>query len=389
MSRDAKAFAARLAAEMEKAQLDAVVLTDAGHITYATGYKVRGSGTLGVLMPDGHVTLICSEFQKNAIADVVNPAYVRVLAHPCWIFIEDYAVPGQVKEAQPDPAEVFKMAVDCIPHVPGARIGIEPQSLNYWQYRYLAETYGEDYLIDAAPVLREAAVIKTAWEIEVLRRNAKATQQAMHKTARDTLPGTTMAQIFDLFSKYSIEALPGTTSVSHWHTIAEHFSPTTMPSSFEVSEGDLVLLDGGPDGQGYNSDLGRVYAVGGVCSDDKRDIYEALWAGHQAQLERIKPGVRICDVFDAVDRAIKRFPIMEAYGYTRGHYGHSIGCGLGAEEYPFIAPNETRVFEPGMVFCIETPYYSSKHHNFNIEDTILITQTGIEQFSTAPHTLFY
>ncbi len=390
MLRDAQAIAHRISEQMQKENLNALLLTEAGSLMYATGYKVRWGGTLGVVAPDGTVTLICSEFTKDSIADVVDEKFVHIVSYPCWIFIEDYATPGEVKEVQPNPDEIFRIAQNYIPKTSGKlRIGIEPQSLNYLQYRFLANAYGEEALTNAGPVLREASAIKTPWEIEVLRRNAKASQTAMHKTAHNTLPGTTMAEIFDMFTKYSVDALPGTTSIGHAHTIAHKFAPTTMPGDFEVKLGDLVRLDGGPNGLGYNSDLARTFAVGGVCSDDKKEIFEALWAGHQYQLDHIKPGVRMCDIFEGTDRAIKQFGFMNEYSYNRGHYGHSLGCAIGAEEYPFIAPNEPRVFEPGMVFCIETPYYSSKHHTYNIEDTILITETGIEPFSSAPHTLLY
>ena len=389
MPRDARAIASRIAAQMERFHLDALLLTNPGSLMYATGYYAIDSGMLAVVNRDGKVTFICSEFCKDSIVDVVDPAFVNVVAYPCWIFIEDYMVPGEVKEVQPDPYKIFRMAADYIPKRAGARIGVEPQDLNYAQYMFLADSYGQENLIDCQSALIGACAIKTPWEIEVLRRNAKAAQSAMHRTARDTVPGNTMADIFDMFSKYSIEALPGTITIGNWHTIAQKFTPTTMPGGFEVGLGDLVRLDGGPVGLGYNSDLARTYAVGGMCSDDKKEIFEALWNGHQYQLDHIKPGVRMCDIFEGTDKAIKKSRCMVEYGYTRGHYGHSLGCMLGGEEYPFIAPDETRVFEPGMVLCIETPYYSSRHHTYNIEDSLLITQTGIELFSSAPHTLFY
>jgi Xaa-Pro dipeptidase len=389
LSRDGKAIARQICTQMEKNQLDALLLTNPGSIVYATGYKVLGSGNLAVIAKDGTVTLICSEFIKNSVLDVVDPEVVNVVAYPCWIFIEDYAVAGEVKEVQPDPYKVFKIASDYIPKANGTKVGIEPQDLNYSQHLFLAKIYGEENLIDCRSTLVEACVIKTPWEIEILRANAKACQIAMHKTAHATLPGTTMADIFDMFSIYSLEALPGSTVINHAHTIANKFAPTMMPGGFEVQPGDLVRLDGGPNRSGYNSDLGRTYAVGGECGDDKKEIYEALWNGHQYQLENIKPGVRMCDIFEGTDKAIKESKCMVDYGYNRGHYGHSLGCLANIEEYPFIAPTETRVFEPGMVFCIETPYYSSRHHTYNIEDTILITDKGIKLFTNAPHSLFY
>ena len=41
-----------------------------------------------------------------------------------------------------------------------------------------------------------------------------------------------------------------------------------------------------------------------------------------------------------------------------------------------------------MVFCLEMPYYSSKNHSYNIEDTFLITETGVEFFTMATDSLY-
>ena len=75
--------------------------------------------------------------------------------------------------------------------------------------------------------------------------------------------------------------------------------------------------------------------------------------------------------------------------YNRGHFGHSIGCNLFCEEYPMINPAETRTFEPGMVLCVEIPYYSSFNNSYNIEDTILITENGVDRFTKSNEDIFW
>lgn len=74
---------------------------------------------------------------------------------------------------------------------------------------------------------------------------------------------------------------------------------------------------------------------------------------------------------------------------TGGHFGHSIGCSIHfAEEYPFISAHTTDVFQPGMVFSLETPYYKEFVGAINIEDSFLITENGIDRFTHAPETIF-
>ena len=106
-------------------------------------------------------------------------------------------------------------------------------------------------------------------------------------------------------------------------------------------------------------------------------IYEALYAGYTRLVTMVGPGVKLSDVFNEVVSTVQKY-IPE---YKRGHVGHSLGCNRFSEEYPFISPSETSTFEPGMIFCTEVPYYSSEFNSYNLEDTILITDNGIEFFS--------
>lgn len=40
-----------------------------------------------------------------------------------------------------------------------------------------------------------------------------------------------------------------------------------------------------------------------------------------------------------------------------------------------------------MVFCFEVPFYSSKKGSYNLEDEIVITETGIERLTKVPRSL--
>jgi Xaa-Pro aminopeptidase len=53
--------------------------------------------------------------------------------------------------------------------------------------------------------------------------------------------------------------------------------------------------------------------------------------------------------------------------YTRGHFGHSLGCNLGQKEWPWISRTERRVIEPNMVLALEMPFYIDEVGGFMIE----------------------
>ena len=98
----------------------------------------------------------------------------------------------------------------------------------------------------------------------------------------------------------------------------------------------------------------------------------------------MRPGTPISAVYRAAD---ERMQALGFPGYSRGHYGHSIGLDTFVEEPPFISATEHSELRPGMLLCLETPYYSASLGSFQIEDMILITETGHENFNTLSYEL--
>lgn len=393
IKRNQQEFTRKLQTEMAKDKLDALILTSADAIYYATGYASsflyragRAGLTVAVFTKEGTISLVLSEFEKQAAASVAQESGIHLETYPTWIYIEDYAKEGMVKDVQPDLNKTYRLAAQFVPEVNGkARIGVEPSTLPHSAWQYLSETFGEKNLVDAKNVLNEARTIKTAWEIEVLRRAAHYAELAMNKTARQVVPGMTDAEVIWLFKVISQEQSVDVLSISNAHTIGANFAPAHIPSNTRISRGDVIRLDGGPNVLGYNSDIARTFAVGGVTEKRREEIYAHLWSGYEFAVNHIGPGVKMSDVFNGIHKTLNERGFN---GYIRGHQGHSLGCSLFSEEYPFIGPEEHRVFEPGMVFCLEMPYYSSKNHSFNIEDTFLVTNTGIELFTRANPSLY-
>lgn len=376
----------KLLERMEAADMDALLLSSAEGVFYTTGcslsqlFRSRNVGN-AVVTKEGKVYLICHEFDCMG-CDKCDPSVQIEMFGGGQIYIEDSPRANEKKTAIIDSLVGLRMAIDCIPALrEGKKLGIETKCLTYPHMQFILETFGKDNVANCEMVLNEAMMIKTPWEIEVLRRNAQYAELAMHKTMAATVPGMTCAEIQALFTKLCLDMAPNLTIVNHAHTFASYYAPAWEPKLVPMQRGDLIRLDGGPQVDGYKSDLGRTYAVGNYATQDRHEVYAELWKGYQWGVDHIEPGMKICDLFKGINEQIK-IP-----GYVRGHYGHSIGCHNG-EEYPFFSPNEQRCLEPGMVICIETPFYSSRRHTYNIEDTFIITENGVEQVTHANPTLY-
>ncbi len=377
-------------AQMDRAGLDALILTAPHDIFYATGHcsrRVYRSGRVGgaaaVVNKSGRVGLVASEFEK-AVAEKARHKDVILYIYPVWIYIEDLAFDGMKKETQPDLNRTWKMVCELLDHEkPGMNIGISYKWSSMEEAEYLSQRFGRVHLLDCAKVLAEARVTKTPWEINILRRNAKASERAMYRTAKATVPGMTPQDIHHLFHQFCLEESPHMTTLSQAHTFGPVYTPAWIPGDMRLDAGGLVRLGtGGPYADGYKSDLARTYSVGGKPFEEREMLFAELYKGYECAKAHIGPGVRMCDVFRGVAS------VINIPGYVRGHFGHSISCDISGEEASFIGPEETRVFEPGMVMCMEYLFYSSKRHTYNIEDEILITENGFEMFTRTAPTLY-
>ncbi len=393
MKRNQIEFQEKLQAQMEKEGMDALLLTKPESIYYATGvasafmYMGSAVGTVLAVVPrTGNVAIVTTEFETS-LTKLENPD-IEIVAYPIFVYVADFDSAGRVKEVQPDTNRTFKMAADLIREKVGnlKKLGVERQSLPYDKMLALQDVFGADALADCGKLLIEAAATKTAWEIDVLRKNAQASDRAMHYVAQHTEPGMDELDISHLFLQGMVREGKEFTKAFNAFVIGEQFSPFEVPhASVTVKPGDMIRLDGGVRSNAYSADIARTYAVGGVVNDERRKIWEILHETSEELFKRIGPGVRMCDLFQfAQENVQKVIP-----SYNRGHFGHSIGCNLFCEEYPMINPAETRVFEPGMVFCVEVPYYSSFNNSYNIEDTVLITENGIERFTKSNEDIFW
>lgn len=391
IEREQNLIVQKLTEQMKNAGIDVLLLTAGDDIFYATGFADRNlyrGGAIGnavaVVTKDGQTGLVVSEFARQAAEQAVKN--VEIISYPTWIYIADYAKHETQKDVQPDLNKTYKLALQIIPDNYGkTKVGVRKSHLTYTAYQFLSEKFGAENIADAGQVLIEAKAVKTPWEISLLRQAAHYSEIAMNRVSKEVIPGMTEADVVQLFNTISFSLSPEVAFVSNAHTIGANFTPAFLRPFTRLNRGDLIRLDGGPNVKGYNSDLARTFAVGTSTRKEWEDLYAHLWAGYEFAVNNIGPGVKMSDIFNGIHQLLKE---RHFEGYVRGHQGHSLGCGLTGEEYPFIAPGESRVFEPGMVMNIEMPYYSSKNQTYNIEDTFLVTDTGIELFTKASDSLY-
>jgi Xaa-Pro aminopeptidase len=139
---------------------------------------------------------------------------------------------------------------------------------------------------------------------------------------------------------------------------------------------------------GYFADITRTI-VKGKAPDTIQGMYNAVRAGQALGLRMIRHGAKTRAIHQAI------LDLFEKRGFKTGKIGgrmqgffHGTGHGLGLEihEPPRVALNDT-VLAKGMVVTVEPGLYYHPVGGMRIEDSVLVTRTGIKNLTRFPKSL--
>ena len=281
-----------------------------------------------------------------------------------------------------------KSYVDCVQKAlkhagmqSGLKLGIEYNTLpSVLLNQFLSQ---EIDIVDAASAMEKARRVKTDREIELLSnaaRVADAGQMALLKASKST--GQSEFEIWaDVFEEMSKAAgIPVVVSgeiVTGERTGVVRYPGGPIPRT--IRAGDSGIMDISIRINGYWCDCCNFVVFDRQPNDNQRNYYNVSKGAFEAALETIRPGVRACDVFFAMQRVYKKNNLkMPHYG------GHQIGTAV--NEKPRIVPYDTTVIEPGMVFCFEPGAYAGEAGatGARLEKMVLVADSGIKIFNKFP-----
>ncbi len=248
-------------------------------------------------------------------------------------------------------------------------------SIDNYRIRKLKERYPMIAFNDITSLIDEMRLIKSAEEIEILRRNGKISAEAVKQAILATRPS-----VFE----YQIEAAAmhvilhnGAKGAAYPPIVGSGPNSCTWhysENSRKVKEGDLVLMDFGADLDYLCMDITRTWPVSGKFTTEQREVYAIVLAVQKACIEAYRPGVTAEEVQDHVARVMQEKG-MDPRG-LKGGIGHYVGMCVHD-----VGPRGVPLKE-GMVFAIEPAlYYPDKNIGIRIEDTVLITRDGCEVLS--------
>lgn len=394
VTRDQLEFQNKLQAKMKANGIDALLVLKPENILYSTGYLSCLAYTAGmipgmvmaVVPASGNVHLIVPELEKEAAQSMTQN--VEIHSTPTWAFIDDGTPESRAaKLRELDPLAAVKIALSIISdHKASSVIGIEKFVVTANLLRYLVETVGESNLVDSFPTLIECRMVKTPWEINMLRMGAKHTGKVIYEASRQVKPGMKFPEFYSLLNVLGqqLDSNHSITQACFIPGVGPYYGITGMQRGYTIKAGDTVKFDGGFSYHGYISDIARTWVVGEPSAAQEK-VYNALYTAFKAGLKIVKPGLKLSDLYQEVRKTVESSDVIPSY--PRGHTGHSIGVSPMLEEFPTISPAMSIELKPGMVLSLETSYFATGNApvngGYNIEDSFVITEDSYERFTTA------
>lgn len=393
---------------LSERNLDGLLLLSPENFEYVSGVSGfpvtmwrRGGPASALVSSSGRIAFVAPETAHAAVRRA-NPR-ATVMSYPLWIEQVDLAdmaasipieervalaVSGRTHERPEtyDARQVDELIREMIHQfgLAGKRVGVDMEFVPAVDMERLRGLLPDVEFVNASPLIRELRLIKTPAEIEILRRGVQISEHGIMASLEGLNEETLAFEIRARFAEACSAAARRMRELGFQSAYTGlHLGPllwAKIDPTRPAQRGDIVQFDCVAQIRGYKTDIGRTFTFG-PANDAQRCIQDALLAGFEAGLAKMRPGERFCDVFFAVQDAVRAagFP-----SYARGHVGHSIGSDIDGEEWPWFSATEERILEPGMVVAFEVPYYINGVGGFQNENDLLITESGHESFNSLP-----
>lgn len=263
-------------------------------------------------------------------------------------------------------------------------------------------------VIDVRQLLDQQRLVKTPYEIALMRQSAEIAAVAHNRAMQKTLPGK---MEYEIEAEYLHEfTRKGAQSPAYTSIVAGGENACTLhyiANNAELKDGDLVLIDAGCELDGYASDITRTFPVNGKFTGPQKDLYELVLAAQLAAIDAANPNNYWNDPHEtALDVLVQGFidfglckgtkdAVLESGSY-RQFYMHRTGHWLGLDvhdagdyknksgKWVMLQPGHVLTVEPG---CYVRPAEQVPECFWNIgiriEDDVLITDNGNDVLSKA------
>ncbi len=238
-------------------------------------------------------------------------------------------------------------------------------------YEGIKGSLGKASFENANDILEKMRLIKSPAEVALLRKGARVADAALLAGMEAACEGATGHQVELAARKAALEEgadfVPRIRVSSGPQVLGPRW-PTA--SDRKIAKGDFVFLDVIGWVGGYGFDNSRIKVAGDPTGEQKHYLEHAAEAT-EWMISRLEPGAQLS------------FAVTMSRERQITAFGHGIGLEICENPWLVMEAGKAAV-EPGMVVCIEPKVVDPHFGGMAIEDTVLVTESGVEVLNRCP-----
>jgi Xaa-Pro aminopeptidase len=336
---------------LQKQSIDAVLISNGNNMRYVSGF----AGETGYLYISAKRHALITDFRYTIQAEIEAEGFEIITIGN-----------GGYEEAINDILRTEQIE----------SIGFEAEDMLYANYQELKNKLNVKELVPIGDEITRLRRIKTAKELEYIKKAEEIGDQVFTEMLTFIKPGMTELEVAARI-EYLLKS-NGAQKTSFPAIVASGVNsamPHAVPSQKKLENGDFLTMDFGCVYEGYCSDMTRTIVIG-KASEKQKHVYDTVLRAQVETLNFIKAGYQ----GKAVDKVARNIIYQAGYEGCFGHgLGHSVG--LFIHENPRLSPLEEEVILAGMTETIEPGIYIKDFGGVRIEDLVVVTENGCENFA--------
>jgi Xaa-Pro dipeptidase len=288
-------------------------------------------------------------------------------------------------------------------------VGLELDVMPVSFYDRLTDIFEGKEFVDISTMIREVRSVKSAFEIELMKRSGKKLVRLMQAAGESIREGKKEHEVFSEMVKFALDkGHSGTIRMRNWnqdipfgHVLSGEsgaigtYTDTPLggrgrhplspfgPGERVIKRKEPIIVDMMWVEEGYATDMTRVYSIGKIKDGEILKAHETamrILRSAEMGLKPLKSSKAILK--ESANIAAEQGLIhcfMGVPGNNVAFLGH--GIGIEVDEFPFIAEGLDFTLKEGMTLALEPKFVLPGKGAVGVENTYLICPDGCENLT--------